>query len=743
MRQCDFFSAIFLPCEPTCGQRLCSGTRNTRAKQLFYTAKANAKKITRFLTALAIVISCFVLWQPASLAQTATSLSAATHEVIEADHVRISWLAPEQFADDPAAQNATLGIYFEPDPGWHVYWRNPGDSGNQPRFQFKATNLKPGEILWPYPQRLPVAHLVNLGYEGAVAYLIKAGVKPLELRQQSADPYTARLSVELEWLVCKEECIPGFGTLMLERPIRGEQHIWDAEIRSRVIDFDARVPASENQSPWEIICAYWADNGALTLNLALVDKSLDLANQELPDVFPLQGDFVNPAAPAISRNGQTLEVRFDTFVGARVPETTGFVIVANGRAWEFPAVTLHRGAFVSEEPSALWLLLLSAFIGGVILNLMPCVFPVLSIKLFSLINAPGQGADLITHRVREGLLYTAGVLTTFTALGLVFLLLRAGGAAIGWGFQLQSPMVVLGLVILFWLMALSFLGNFEFGTRLMRLAGTSNSSSSFTMGVLAVFVAAPCTGPFMGAALGAAAVLPAFSALAIFFGLGLGLAAPFLLLAISPQLSSRLPKPGPWMETLRQFLAFPLFATVLWLLWVLGHLLGDQGWFLGGCVLLLLSFAIWLAKSPRRLWRTIALLLAITTLVGAAMQVRNVEVPEPVVSDSAWQPFNREAIRRAQASGQAVFIDFTAAWCITCQVNKKVVLDTVAVDALFSSNNVLRIRADWTRYDPDITDALAAFGRNSVPVYVFYPADGGQPKVLPQLLTVDMIRELF
>src|SRR5690606_6825576 len=336
---------------------------------------------------------------------------------------------------------------------------------------------------------------------------------------------------------------------------------------------------------------------------------------------------------------------------------------------------------------------------GVILNLMPCVFPVLSIKLFSLINAPGQGADLITHRVREGLLYTAGVLTTVTACGLVFLLLRTGGAAIGWGFQLQSPMVVLGLVILFWLMALSFLGNFEFGTRLMRLAGTSNSSSSFTTGVLAVFVAAPCTGPFMGAALGAAAVLPAFSALAIFFGLGLGLAAPFLLLAISPQLSSRLPKPGPWMETLRQFLAFPLFATVLWLLWVLGHLLGDQGWFLGGCVLLLLSFAIWLAKSPRRLWRTIALLLAITTLVGAAMQVRNVEVPEPVVSDSAWQPFNREAIRRAQASGQAVFIDFTAAWCITCQVNKKVVLDTVAVDALFSSNNVLRIRADWTRYD--------------------------------------------
>jgi DsbC/DsbD-like thiol-disulfide interchange protein/cytochrome c biogenesis protein CcdA len=743
MRQCDLISASFLPAQ-TCGQSLRSGHQDSGTQYLYVRKLAAEKTRQLFAGVIFLFFCCLTFWQPASFAQlSATHNSVALNEVIEADHVRISWLAPDQFADDPAAQNATLGIYFEPDPEWHVYWRNPGDSGNRPRFQFNASNLNPGEILWPYPQRLPVAHLVNLGYEGAVAYLFKAGVNPLELRNQTAEPDTAHLSVELEWLVCKEECIPGFATLTLTRPIHGEHHIWDAETKNRVIDFNARVPASEHQSPWEITCAYWADNGVLTLNLAPVDKSLHVANLTLPDVFPLQGDFVNPAAPTISRNGQSIEVRFDTFAGARVPEATGFVLVANERAWEFPAVKLHRGAFVTEEPSALWLLLLSAFIGGIILNLMPCVFPVLSIKLFSLIKAPGQGAALTAHRVREGLLYTAGVLVTFAGLGVLFLLLRAGGAAVGWGFQLQSPMVVLGLAILFWLMALSFLGNFEFGTRLMQLAGTSKSSSSFMTGVLAVFVAAPCTGPFMGAALGAAAVLPALSAMAIFLGLGLGLAAPFLLLAISPQLSSRLPKPGPWMETLRQFLAFPLFATVLWLLWVLSHLLGDNGWLLGGSALLLLSFAIWLGKSPRRGWRTLALVLALLTIVGTLVQATNVDAPDTVAGNSEWQPFNNEVISRARANGQAVFIDFTAAWCITCQVNKKVVLDTAAADGLFSKHNVLRIRADWTRYDPEITAALAAFGRNSVPVYVFYPADGGQPKVLPQVLTVDMIRALF
>lgn len=665
-------------------------------------------------------------------------------ERIVADHVNISWLAPEQFAADPAAQNATLGIHFETDPEWHVYWRNPGDSGAAPRFAFNAVNLIPEEILWPYPARLPIAHLVNLGYERDVAYLFKAGVAPLDLRNKTSHPRSVRLAVELEWLVCKEECIPGFGTLTLERPITGDNHSWLPEIKAVVDRFQARIPRAEAQSPWLISCAYWGDNGVLTLNLQPADKHISVSELAVPEVYPLDGNFVGAAVPEVSVSTDALKLRFATTSGVPPPKTAGFVIVADGSAWEFPAVVIQQGAFNDQASASLWLLLLSALLGGVILNLMPCVFPVLSIKLFSLINTPGEGSAQMSHRLREGLLYTAGVLATFIGLGLILLVLRAGGAAIGWGFQLQSPFIVLALIALFWLMALSFLGNFEFGHRLMQKAGSSKSSSSFMTGVLAVLVAAPCTGPFMGAALGAAATLPAFSAMAIFIGLGLGLAAPFLLLAISPALSSRLPKPGPWMDSLRQFLAFPLFATVLWLLWVLGQLIGDSGWMIGALLILVFSFAIWLGKSTRKMWRVFAWVIALLTLVWAFAQLERASAGVvPMTEEGAWQAYDADKISNARAGGQAVFIDFTAAWCITCQVNKKVVLDTDTADRLFTDNKVLRVRADWTRYDADITAALAAFGRNSVPVYVYYPADGSQPQILPQLLTIEMIRELF
>lgn len=673
----------------------------------------------------------------------AASFTQAEERIV-ADHVNISWLAPEQFAADPAAQNATLGIHFETDPEWHVYWRNPGDSGAAPRFAFAAVNLKPGEILWPYPARLPIAHLVNLGYERDVAYLFKAGVEPLDVRNKTDLPRRVRLEVELEWLVCKEECIPGFGTLTLERPIMGDNHSWQPEIKAVVDHFQTRIPRPETQSPWLISCAYWGNNGVLTLNLEAIDKNIPVVDRAVPEVFPLDGNFVGAAAPEVLASANGLELRFATTAGVPPPKTAGFVIVADGSAWELPAVAIQQGAFSDQEPAALWLLLLSALLGGVILNLMPCVFPVLSIKLFSLINTPGEGSAQMRHRLREGLLYTAGVLATFVGLGLIFLALRAGGAAIGWGFQLQSPVIVLTLIALFWLMALSFLGNFEFGHRLMQKAGTSKSSSSFMTGVLAVFVAAPCTGPFMGAALGAAATLPAFSAMAIFIGLGLGLAAPFLLLAISPALSSRLPKPGPWMDSLRQFLAFPLFATVLWLLWVLGHLIGGSGWLIGAFLIFTFSFAIWLGKSTRKMWRVLAWIIALLSMVWAFAQLERAPAAAvPMTTEGAWHAYDADRISNARAAGQAVFIDFTAAWCITCQVNKKVVLDTDTATQLFSDNKVLRVRADWTRYDPDITAALAAFGRNSVPVYVYYPPDGSQPKILPQLLTLEMIRALF
>ncbi len=373
-----------------------------------------------------------------------------------------------------------------------------------------------------------------------------------------------------------------------------------------------------------------------------------------------------------------------------------------------------------------------------ILNLMPCVFPVLSIKMMSLVQSE------VPHRLREALLYSAGVLVTFVVLGGALLALRAAGGAIGWGFQLQSAPVVVGLILLFWLMALSFSGVFEFGHRLMSMASGSQGGA-FVTGILAVFVATPCTGPFMGVALGAAAVLPPQQALILFVGLGAGLAAPFIVLSLCPPFLKLLPKPGEWMVTLRQFLAFPLYATVIWLLWVLGRLVGDTGWLMGALLMLAVVFSIWLWPRWGRGGRAAAGVVVVLALVGAFGTVTDPKAA-PSSGDktsSAWQPYSADVIARAQAAGQSVFVDYTAAWCITCQVNKKLVLDTEAVQALFRQHDVLLIRADWTHHNPEITDALAQLGRNSVPVYAWYPGGAVQPELLPQLLQPKMIQSLF
>ncbi|MCW4455162.1 protein-disulfide reductase DsbD family protein [Flavobacterium sp. MXW15] len=654
------------------------------------------------------------------------SSPAAAGEAIEADHVRIQWLAPEALGSG----TERLGVHFEVDPEWHVYWLNPGDSGAAPRFDF-AGNAQVGQILWPWPERLPIAHLTNIGYEGDVAYLFDLTPAPGSDRVE--------LTLDLEWLVCKEDCIPGFGQLTLERPVADASR-WPPQLLAVRDAFAARLPQPAAESPWRIESARQEGDGALVL-------AVEGPGQTAPRLYPGDGAFVSPAMPQATAVQGGWQLRFASNAGVAPPPRLGFVLVADERAWAFD-VPLTQGASPSlpavagDGATALWVLLLLAFAGGVILNLMPCVFPVLAIKLFSLIGG-GQDAAALRHRLREGLLYTAGVLATFAALGGLFLALRAGGAAVGWGFQLQSPAVVLALVLLFWVMALGFLGIFEFGHGLMRLAG-KGGGGSFATGVLAVFVAAPCTGPFMGAALGASATLPAPQAMAIFVGLGAGLAAPFLLLAASPGLTRRLPRPGPWMDSLRQFLAFPLFATVLWLLWVLGRLGGDGGWLLGGGAILLVSFAIWLAKRSGRLWRWAALAVSALVLAIGIRQAPTLEPPQQQAPAQAqWQPYDGARIAQARAQGQAVFIDYTAAWCITCQVNKAVVLDTREVQALFEDNDVLRIRADWTRYDADITESLARLGRNSVPVYVFYPADGGEARMLPQILSADAIRELF
>ena len=660
-----------------------------------------------------------------ALVSTMMALGALAQETTSGEHVRVRWLAPDIFA---TGEPTTIGLYFEVDPEWHVYWRNAGDSGAAPRFAIKATAAEVGDIQWPFPVRLPIEHLTNLGYAGDVAYLFTL--------TPAAGADKVILDVNLEWLVCKVDCIPGFGTMRLERPL-GESAQWasaDLELRDR---FARWVPQPAAQSPWRPAGLTESAGDKLQLTLVQVSGGDAAAQNQPPAVFPLEGALLTAAEPALAVDARGTHYQFALVPGAIVPAATGFVVTDGEHAWQFDGIPIGS-APANTAPQSLWWLLLAAFAGGAILNLMPCVFPVLSIKLFGLAKA---GSDA-PHRLREGLVYCAGVLTTFAMLGALLLALRAGGMAVGWGFQLQSPAVVLALILLFWLMALSFSGVYEFGHRLMNMAGSSRSGS-FATGVLAVFVAAPCTGPFMGAALGAASVLPATSAMAIFLGLGAGLAAPFLLLCASPALLKRLPAPGPWMERLRQLLAFPLYLTVIWLLWVLGRLLGDSGWLIGSLLLLTVVFALWLGRHFSRPGRLAGYAIGIAALVTAFGTLRAPDVMAPDTVQGPWQAYDSGLIAEARAQNRPVFIDYTAAWCITCQVNKNLVLESPPVLELFRDNNVLLVRADWTNHDPAITEALAELGRNSVPVYAWYAPGAREAELLPQLLQEQMIAALF
>ncbi|QFT53886.1 protein-disulfide reductase DsbD [Microbulbifer sp. THAF38] len=639
-------------------------------------------------------------------------------EQASGEHVRIRWLAPSIFEEKVSEK---IGFYFEVDLGWHVYWQNSGDSGAPPRFDIDAEGASLGKIEWPFPTRLRVEHLTNLGYKGNVAYLFDLKPKP--------GAQEVSLKADLEWLVCKIECIPGRGTMTLSRPVE-KQSKWaleDLEVRNQ---FAERVPLPQESSPWRLDSL--ALQGKDRIRLLVEARTQGRA----PQVFPLNGKVFSPAKPIMERDGDTFVYIFKRQTDVEIPAAASFVLSDGHRAWEFDEV-----AFSSPLPAAkwrpLWLIILAAFAGGVILNLMPCVFPVLSIKLFGLIG----GGYSSGSRLREGLLYSAGVVLTFTALGLLLLVLRAGGSSIGWGFQLQSPSVVLALIVLFWVMAMSFHGVFEFGHHLVRVAGLSQGGT-FATGVLAVFVAAPCTGPFMGVALGTATVLPPLEAMLIFVCMGIGLAAPFLILCISPALMNRLPSPGPWMDKLRQLLAFPLYATVIWLLWVFGRMEGETGWLLGTSMVLLVTFALLMIRNYSGIVRVISWgVLIISLPVGFMLLGKEEQKSLPITM--GWKKYDPQLLKQAQQEKRSVFVDYTAAWCVTCQVNKKRVLDKEKTLKVFQENGVLLLRADWTREDPVITESLAALGRNSIPVYAWYPAGAKRPQILPQILQEYMIIDLF
>ncbi|WP_078083748.1 protein-disulfide reductase DsbD family protein [Microbulbifer mangrovi] len=397
-------------------------------------------------------------------------------------------------------------------------------------------------------------------------------------------------------------------------------------------------------------------------------------------------------------------------------------------------------AAAGNAAGSLLLAMVLAFGGGLLLNLMPCVFPVLSIKALAITHA-GDRQRL------HGWAYTAGVVGTFVLIAAAMLALRAAGEAVGWGFQLQSPGVVAALVYLFFAMGLSLSGVTEFGGRLMGLGANSNPNSglggSFSTGALATVVASPCTAPMMGSALGFAVTQPAPMALAVFAALGAGMAAPFLLLTYIPALAKRLPRPGPWMETLKQLLAFPMYLTAVWLLWVLGRQTGSDGIALVLAGAVAIAFALWLwpgaaVDGKRKLLRNV---FAIAAVAGAVWALPNLDNADRQLAQTGksdyWETYSPEALSAARDEGRPVLINMTAAWCITCLANEKVVLSSDAVSAAVGDLGFTALKGDWTNQDPQITALLARYGRSSVPLYLLFPAGGGEPQILPQILTRD------
>jgi thiol:disulfide interchange protein/DsbC/DsbD-like thiol-disulfide interchange protein len=647
-------------------------------------------------------------------------------------------------------QPLQLGLKLAHEKEWHTYWQVPGDSGLPTRIEWQLpAGFKAGSIEWPYPHRLPAGPLVNFGYEGETLLLTKVQT-PAGL----AAGKSVTLTAKAEWLECKDVCIPGSADLSLTLPVRpsasaSPQAALFAQARTLVPGAVAGVSARGT-----------TEGDRIRLALAVPsDRKV-----ETLEFFPLEEGRIEPAAAQVLNRGDgtALYLTAAKPVKADTKALAGVLVVNGGPAkvggWivsvEAPLVAgavSNAPATTTASSSAPTMSLLAAlgaaFVGGLILNLMPCVFPVLSLKLIGLAQHRTHSGPMAAH----GIAFAVGVVLSFVLLAGLLIALQKAGSALGWGFQLQTPWVVAGLTVLFFVIGLNLLGVFEFtfgsglgNTRAAdALASKSDWRGSFGTGVLAVIVASPCTAPFMSAALGYAITQPAAIALSVFGMLGVGMATPYLLLTLFPSLLAKLPRPGRWMELFKQFMAFPMFATCVWLLWVLAQQIDAGGVALALGVLVAVSFALWslgLAQRGAARFRWVALVGAVL----AAMTFTPIATSEPVpaggkaVAGSDWVPYSPQNLAELNAQGKPVFVDFTAAWCVTCQVNKRVALNTDKVRSRFAGSGIVRMKADWTNRDEKITHALAQFGRNGVPLYVLYDRTG-QPTVLPELLTENVV----
>ncbi|KPK81705.1 MAG: hypothetical protein AMS25_05275 [Gemmatimonas sp. SM23_52] len=669
-----------------------------------------------------------------------------------------AWLVSEVASIRPG-KPFSVGLRLAMEEGWHSYWRNAGDSGIPTSLEWELPDgFEAGEIQWPYPSRIARPPLVSYGYEREVLLLVEIRPPP-----DLVIGTTVTLAARADWLICEEPCYPATADVAVELPVRDAPPEPDRRWADAFAAARARLPVAPQG--WSIAARHISSGYVLEVS---PPSGRVVFLPENP-FFAGAGGLIDHAAPQpVARSGDGFRIRLaasdfalrpaqrlEGVLLARAPEAEGpytalaiALEVIPGEAGETPVAAASPG---SREPLTLFLALAFALLGGLLLNLMPCVLPVLSIKVLGFVEQ--GGTDPVGARL-HGAAYGLGVLICFWMLAGALLLLQAAGHQLGWGFQLQSPLFVAFMALLFFALGLLFLGVVEVGVSLTRLGavgGGAGYRNSLLTGVLAVVVATPCTAPFMGAALGFALARPALHGLAVFTALGIGMALPYVALSASPALLRRLPRPGAWMESLKQVLAFPLFATVVWLLWVFGHQTGVDGASLLLLALTFLGLAAWILgrwSAPSRTGTARAVARAAATLilllVGAlAWAGSRMVSDEPAVRlGSEWQPFSPARVEELRSEGRPVFVDFTAAWCLTCQVNERVALADAAVQDAFRERDVALLKADWTKRDPQITEALRSFGRSGVPLYVLYSADPGvPPRILPELLSAGTVLE--
>jgi thiol:disulfide interchange protein DsbD len=662
---------------------------------------------------------------------------AQTGPVVETGHASSRLIARDQ-AFVPG-ETAWVGLHQELEEGWHVYWRNPGDSGLPLLLDWTLpVGFEAGEVIYPQPHRLPLGPLVNFGHEGSPTFLI-----PIEVPTDAAVGDVASLSVEATWLICLDICVPESARLTLDVPVAAEA----GGLSDRGSVVAEALAARPTPAPFS---ARFEDEGrapVLTLEAAL----------EAPEFYPFEPNLIEPSGrqEVAAGNGLT-SLRFDAgFAYEEAPETlfglvvagpagerTSYVVEAPRAAGPLASAPAGAGSFaLAGAAPTLLPTLLFAFLGGLILNVMPCVFPVVFMKAAGLAGAAAK--DRATVR-RQGLLYTMGVLLTFLLIAGVLLGLRAGGEQLGWGFQLQNPVVVGLFAVVIFLVGLNLAGVFEVGTSVQGvgqgLAAKGGDAGAFFTGMLAVAVAAPCIGPFLGVPVGYALSGPLGNGLLVFLMVGFGLAAPYLALSFAPGLGRLLPKPGPWMATFRQLLSFAMFGTLVWLAWVLSLQAGAQGVLLLGVALVLAGFAAWAFGRSQGQGGTVSRLAAGAALALCVLAIVRVETVPPASAQGgalAGVPYSEETLSQLRAEGVPVFVDFTAAWCVTCQVNKQTVLTREAVTRAFAETDTAYMVADWTVQDPEITAALEQHGRSGVPLYLYYEPGADAPSILPQILSVD------